>query len=88
MHLFVTWCVRHRSAIVAKINWHRPPSNRVPSFLTMSCFLLYESDSTGKLMLHFSKEDVPNAIGRFVPGEGKKIQARCRYISFRPKNAI
>mmetsp|Transcript_35060 Transcript_35060/g.49784 ORF Transcript_35060/g.49784 Transcript_35060/m.49784 type:complete len:181 (-) Transcript_35060:136-678(-) len=39
------------------------------------CYLLYESDSGGKLMLQYSKGEVPpKAVGFWVPGEGKKIQ--------------
>jgi hypothetical protein len=41
----------------------------------LGCYLLYESDSGGKLTLYYSKGDVPaNAVGFWVPGEGKQIQ--------------
>lgn len=38
------------------------------------CYLVYESDSSGKLMLYYSKTKVANAIGFWKPGQGKKIQ--------------
>ena len=39
------------------------------------CYLLYESDSGGKLTLQYTKGEVPkNSVGFWVPGEGKKIQ--------------
>mmetsp|Transcript_23845 Transcript_23845/g.30407 ORF Transcript_23845/g.30407 Transcript_23845/m.30407 type:complete len:114 (-) Transcript_23845:313-654(-) len=38
------------------------------------CYLLYESDSGGKLVLHYSREADPDAVGFWAPGEGKKIQ--------------
>jgi hypothetical protein len=38
------------------------------------CYLLYESDSSGKLVQHYSKSAVPNAIGFWCAGQGKKIQ--------------
>jgi len=41
------------------------------------CYLVYESDSSGRLMAVFCKADTPspeNAVGFWSPGEGKKIQ--------------
>jgi len=39
------------------------------------CYLLYESNSGGQLVLHYSKGIVPdNAVGFFLCGEGNKIQ--------------
>ena len=39
------------------------------------CYLLFESDSGGKLMLQYSQGMVPqNSVGFWAPGEGKKIQ--------------
>ena len=38
------------------------------------CYLVYESDSSGRLLQHFSKIKVSDAIGFWQPGEGKKIQ--------------
>eukprot|EP00586_Coscinodiscus_wailesii_P021935 CAMPEP_0172497666 /NCGR_PEP_ID=MMETSP1066-20121228/103077_1 /TAXON_ID=671091 /ORGANISM="Coscinodiscus wailesii, Strain CCMP2513" /LENGTH=170 /DNA_ID=CAMNT_0013270555 /DNA_START=95 /DNA_END=607 /DNA_ORIENTATION=+ len=38
------------------------------------CYLLYESDSSGKLMLYYSKTEVPGAIGFWEAGEGRTIQ--------------
>jgi hypothetical protein len=38
------------------------------------CYLLYESDSSGRLVQHYSKTSVPNAIGFWCAGQGKKIQ--------------
>jgi hypothetical protein len=41
---------------------------------TTGCYLVYESDSSGKLIQHYSKIALPEAIGFWQPGEGKKIQ--------------
>mmetsp|Transcript_53036 Transcript_53036/g.158728 ORF Transcript_53036/g.158728 Transcript_53036/m.158728 type:complete len:165 (-) Transcript_53036:274-768(-) len=38
------------------------------------CYLVYESDSGGKLMLYYSRAKVPNAVGFWRAGEEKKIQ--------------
>jgi len=39
------------------------------------CYLVYESDSGGKLMLIYSRGPVPeNAVGFWCPGEGESIQ--------------
>lgn len=39
------------------------------------CYLLFATDSGGKLSLYYSKGDVPkDAVGFWMPGEGKKIQ--------------
>uniref|UniRef100_A0A6U1SAN0 Immune mapped protein 2 N-terminal domain-containing protein n=1 Tax=Cyclophora tenuis TaxID=216820 RepID=A0A6U1SAN0_CYCTE len=39
------------------------------------CYLIYESDSSGKLVLLYSRGEVPeNAVGFWLPGVGKKIQ--------------
>mmetsp|Transcript_4362 Transcript_4362/g.6407 ORF Transcript_4362/g.6407 Transcript_4362/m.6407 type:complete len:349 (+) Transcript_4362:353-1399(+) len=40
----------------------------------IGCYLVYDSDSCGKLMLNYSKTLVDGAIGFWAPGEGKKIQ--------------
>mmetsp|Transcript_20408 Transcript_20408/g.33793 ORF Transcript_20408/g.33793 Transcript_20408/m.33793 type:complete len:183 (-) Transcript_20408:194-742(-) len=46
-----------------------------PSDGPEGCYLIFATDSGGKLTLHYSKGDVPqNAVGFWVPGEGKKIQ--------------
>ena len=42
--------------------------------LGSGCYLVYESDSSGKLFAHYSEKPVPNALGYWAPGEGKKIQ--------------
>lgn len=38
------------------------------------CYLIYEPGSSGRLLQHYSKTSVPNAIGFWYAGEGKKIQ--------------
>eukprot|EP00542_Grammatophora_oceanica_P020993 CAMPEP_0194030448 /NCGR_PEP_ID=MMETSP0009_2-20130614/3929_1 /TAXON_ID=210454 /ORGANISM="Grammatophora oceanica, Strain CCMP 410" /LENGTH=171 /DNA_ID=CAMNT_0038670395 /DNA_START=267 /DNA_END=782 /DNA_ORIENTATION=+ len=39
------------------------------------CYLVYEADSGGKLVLYYSQGPVPeNAVGFWCPAEGKKIQ--------------
>jgi hypothetical protein len=39
------------------------------------CYLIYESDSGGKLMLHYSRGPVPeNAVGFWCAGQGESIQ--------------
>ena len=38
-----------------------------------ACYLVYEPDSSGRLVEHYSKAPVEGAVGRFVPGNGKKI---------------
>jgi Immune Mapped Protein 2 (IMP2) N-terminal domain len=39
------------------------------------CYLVYESDSGGKLMLVYSRGTIPdNAVGFWCPGEGESIQ--------------
>ena len=38
------------------------------------CYLVYESDSSGRLVQHYSKTVVPHAIGFWCAGKGKKIQ--------------
>lgn len=39
------------------------------------CYLVYENDSSGRLMAHFSADKkLGNALGFWMPGDGKKIQ--------------
>ncbi|KAL3909430.1 MAG: hypothetical protein SGILL_008090, partial [Bacillariaceae sp.] len=38
-----------------------------------ACYLVYEPDSSGRLVEHYSKTPVQNAVGRWTPQEGKKI---------------
>ena len=38
-----------------------------------ACYLTYEPDSSGRLVIHYSKTPIENAIGMWVPGGGKKI---------------
>mmetsp|Transcript_20023 Transcript_20023/g.28498 ORF Transcript_20023/g.28498 Transcript_20023/m.28498 type:complete len:172 (+) Transcript_20023:291-806(+) len=38
------------------------------------CYLVYESDSSGRLVQHYSKTPVPHAIGFWCAGQDKKIQ--------------
>lgn len=39
------------------------------------CYLTYEPDSGGRLVVHYSKGEVPlNAVGFWCPGEGQSIQ--------------
>jgi hypothetical protein len=38
-----------------------------------ACYLVYEPDSSGRLVEHFSKVPVEDAIGRWTPGIKKKI---------------
>ena len=45
-----------------------------PSGDTIACYLVYESGSSGKLILHYSKTILDHAIGKWVPGNGKRIQ--------------
>jgi hypothetical protein len=54
-----------------------PVPKPVPLALTseMGCYLVYESDSSGKLRLYYSKTTILGAIGFWAPGSGgKKIQ--------------
>jgi hypothetical protein len=46
-----------------------------PSPTGGACYLVYEPDSSGRLVEHYSRTPVEYAIGRWVPGEGKKIAA-------------
>merc|ERR1712194_616468 len=38
-----------------------------------ACYLLYDPDSSGQLVEHYVKSSVDFAIGRWIPGSGKKI---------------
>jgi hypothetical protein len=38
-----------------------------------ACYLVYETDSSGRLVEHYSKTPIVDAIGRWTPGGGKKI---------------
>lgn len=40
---------------------------------TGACYLVYEPDSSGRLVEHYSKTPVPEAIGRWVPAGSKSI---------------
>lgn len=41
----------------------------------VGCYLVYESDSGGRLMLYYSQGPVPdNAVGFWAPGRGQSIQ--------------
>lgn len=44
-----------------------------PSPTGGACYLLYEPDSSGRLVEHYSYAPVEGAIGRWVPGPSKKI---------------
>ena len=41
---------------------------------SIGCYLLYENDSSGKLVAHFSMDKIDNALGFWCPSDGKKIQ--------------
>ena len=45
-----------------------------PSRDEIACYLVYEPGSSGKLILHYSETSLDHAIGKWVPGPGKKIQ--------------
>jgi hypothetical protein len=45
-----------------------------PSRDEIACYLVYEPGSSGKLILHYSEISLDHAIGKWVPGPGKKIQ--------------
>jgi len=38
-----------------------------------ACYLVYEPDSSGRLVEHYSKTPIEGALGRWVPGKDKKI---------------
>lgn len=38
-----------------------------------ACYLVYNPDSSGQMIEHYSKTPIDNAIGRWIPGSGKKI---------------
>ncbi|CAJ1931089.1 unnamed protein product [Cylindrotheca closterium] len=38
-----------------------------------ACYLVYEPDSSGRLVEHYSKTAIEGAIGRWTPGKDKKI---------------
>jgi hypothetical protein len=38
-----------------------------------ACYLVYETDSSGRLVEQYSKTPIVDAIGRWTPGGGKKI---------------
>ena len=38
-----------------------------------ACYLIYEPDSSGRLVLHYSKTPLEHAIGMWTPGAGKQI---------------
>eukprot|EP00536_Pseudo-nitzschia_multiseries_P000217 jgi/Psemu1/178096/e_gw1.3.46.1 len=38
-----------------------------------ACYLVYDPDSSGQLVEHYSKTPLEFAIGRWIPGPGKKI---------------
>lgn len=59
-------------------NEHIVSSSKPPSSLgPKGCYLIYESDSGGKLTLFYSKGEVPSsdAVGFWAPGEDKQIQS-------------
>lgn len=57
----------------AKMNVVERPEN--PEHGPVGCYLCYESSSGGRMMLQYSKGDVPeNAVGFWLPENGQKIQ--------------
>mmetsp|Transcript_15299 Transcript_15299/g.26558 ORF Transcript_15299/g.26558 Transcript_15299/m.26558 type:complete len:325 (+) Transcript_15299:181-1155(+) len=44
-----------------------------PKVDEVACYLVYEPDSSGRLVEHYSKSPVEGAVGRWVPSGGKKI---------------
>jgi len=52
----------------------RPTSTVQPNESSAGCYLVYLADSGGKLVLHYSKTPVDNAIGFWRAGQGKSIQ--------------
>jgi hypothetical protein len=40
---------------------------------TAACYLVYEPDSSGRLVEYYSMTHVPNAVGKWLPGGNKKI---------------
>ena len=51
----------------------RLSSPKAPPTDEGACFLVYDPDSSGCLVEHYIKTPVDSAIGRWVPGEGKRI---------------
>ena len=51
-----------------------PPPAAQSNEPTPGCYLVYFADSGGKLVLHYSKTPVDNAIGFWRAGQGKSIQ--------------
>ncbi|EEC44585.1 predicted protein [Phaeodactylum tricornutum CCAP 1055/1] len=50
-----------------------PPRN--PEHGPVGCYLVYEPTSGGRLIVHYSRGEVPeNAVGFWCPGEGQTIQ--------------
>ncbi len=48
-------------------------SNEPPSPDEGACYLVYDPDSSGQLVEHYSKNWIDFAIGRWIPGTGKNI---------------
>ena len=39
----------------------------------IGCYLVYTDNCEGEIHIHWSKTDIPEAFGKFVPGSGVKI---------------
>ncbi len=51
----------------------KSPSNELPYSDDEACYLVYDPDSSGQLVEHYSKTPIDFAIGRWIPGIDKKI---------------
>ena len=61
------------TALTASVEKPPPISSPMKAASGPACYLVYETDSSGRLVLHYSKEPVASAIGMWVPGPGKTI---------------
>ena len=48
-----------------------------------ACYLVYEPDSSGRLVEYYSKESIEGAVGMWVPGDGHTLPA----FKFNPSNS-
>ena len=53
-----------------------------------ACYLVYEPDSSGRLVEHFSKTPIANAIGRWTPTMGKPKIATFKFKQNLGKNIL
>jgi len=61
------------STIISTFSEENTPSNTSTSASGGACYLIYEPASSGRLVEYYSHSFVPNAIGMWVPGKGKKL---------------